>query len=382
MGVAISPEGRHLYTASLRSNAVSLFSAVAIDLELTMTDRSDPVAINSPLTYSLTVTNKGNDAAPDVVLTDTLPSTVTFVSATPSQGTCTPPTIEGQMTCQLGTVDQAKPVTIEVKVTTPATVAGKQDKLVNKATVTTSQKDNNDNNNTVQEETVVKETVPQADLVLGITTTPATTTVPVNSTFTYNITVTNQGPEAVTESVLNITLPSGVTFIAANSSTFCTPSADDPLKLTCQLGQGAAGAAAEVPIQVTLPKTPATLTLTATVTGAEADPLPDNNTATLPLNVIETVDVDLEVVDALADPNTLAISSQKPIVYKITVRNNASIPATEVTLTSSPWPSKQVSYVSDTVGCTFNAQENLVCNLGTLDGQATKVVNIQTMPLE
>ncbi len=382
MGVAISPDGRHLYTASLRSNAVSLFSAMAIDLEVTMTDNPDPVAINSPLTYTITVTNKGNDAAPDVVLTDTLPSTVTFVSATPSQGTCVLPTIEGQMTCQLGTLDTEKPVTIEVKVTTPATVSGKQDKLVHKATVTTSQKDSNEDNNIVQEETIIKETVPQADLAVSLTTTPASTTMPVNSTFTYTFTVINQGPDTATENVLTITLPTGVTFNAANSDPDCTPTTGDPLKLICTLGTGDPSAKGEMPIVVTLPATPANLTLTATFTGKEADPMPDNNTVTHSLNVIETVDVDLEVLDAFADPNTLAVASQKPIVYKIKVRNNANIPANEVTLTGGPWPTKQVGYVSDTAGCTFDANDNLVCKLGTLDGQATKEVNIQTMPLE
>ncbi len=58
------------------------------DLSVTKTDSPDPVTVGNNLTYTVTITNNGPGGATGVVLTDTLPVGVTFVSATPSQGSC------------------------------------------------------------------------------------------------------------------------------------------------------------------------------------------------------------------------------------------------------------------------------------------------------
>ncbi|MBA2592590.1 MAG: DUF11 domain-containing protein, partial [Gammaproteobacteria bacterium] len=41
------------------------------------------------MTYTVPVTNNGPSNATGVTMTDTLPAGVSFVSATPSQGSCT-----------------------------------------------------------------------------------------------------------------------------------------------------------------------------------------------------------------------------------------------------------------------------------------------------
>ena len=56
------------------------------DLSLTKADSPDPVLAGEQLTYTLTVDNAGPRSATAVQLTDTLPATVTFVSATPVAG--------------------------------------------------------------------------------------------------------------------------------------------------------------------------------------------------------------------------------------------------------------------------------------------------------
>lgn len=58
------------------------------DLSITQTDAPDPAAFGGALTYSLQVANAGPTPATGVVLTDTLPTTVAFVSATAAQGSC------------------------------------------------------------------------------------------------------------------------------------------------------------------------------------------------------------------------------------------------------------------------------------------------------
>ena len=60
----------------------------AADLAITKSDSPDPVTVSQPLTYTLTVINHGPSAATGVTVTDPLPSTVTFVSASATQGSC------------------------------------------------------------------------------------------------------------------------------------------------------------------------------------------------------------------------------------------------------------------------------------------------------
>ncbi len=85
------------------------------DLGVSISDSPDPVTTGSNLTYTITVTNGGPGAAPAVMLTDTLHRRVTFVSATPTQGTCTPST--ESVSCDLGTIANGASATITIVVT-------------------------------------------------------------------------------------------------------------------------------------------------------------------------------------------------------------------------------------------------------------------------
>src|ERR671910_3849215 len=69
------------------------------DLVLTKSDSPDPVTRGSNLTYTIQVQNNAA-AATGVVVTDTLPARVDFVSATSTQGTCTQ--AGGVVTCDIG----------------------------------------------------------------------------------------------------------------------------------------------------------------------------------------------------------------------------------------------------------------------------------------
>ena len=66
----------------------SVTSEPQADLILRLSDAPDPVQVGQALTYTVIVTNNGPTRARDVTVTDVLPTGVTFVSATPSQGSC------------------------------------------------------------------------------------------------------------------------------------------------------------------------------------------------------------------------------------------------------------------------------------------------------
>ncbi|HEU5239565.1 MAG TPA: SBBP repeat-containing protein, partial [Pyrinomonadaceae bacterium] len=60
----------------------------AANLALTKTASPNPGVTLANLTYRITVTNNGPSPATNVVVTDNLPAGITFISATPTQGSC------------------------------------------------------------------------------------------------------------------------------------------------------------------------------------------------------------------------------------------------------------------------------------------------------
>ena len=70
------------------------------DLAVSATVLTTNVNAGTNLTYTLRVTNAGPGVASGVLLTDTLPAQLSFVSAASSQGTCT--FSNGTLCCALG----------------------------------------------------------------------------------------------------------------------------------------------------------------------------------------------------------------------------------------------------------------------------------------
>lgn len=367
--VATSPGGEHVYVAALASSAVSWFSASATDLQITMNDIAQ-TTINSPLTYTLTVTNKGVEAATEVSVSDELPVNTTFVSATPNQGTgCTPDATKNTVTCPLGTLQSNASATITLAVTAPSAVGSGI--LTNKATVSSSQPDTLISNNTVEKTTLISETLAATSLKVAATTTPLDT-VGVNSTLTYTVTVTNEATTSADQVVLTSTLPTGATFLSATPAT-CTHEAGI---VTCQLGSGQSGESTTVDIKVMSPATVGTLTFTTQVSASGIDTTPADNTATVQTAVSTVAQIDVTVMDAVATPDSVNVGDS--ITLTINVANNGEAKAEAVVLnTVIP---VQMNYVSDTAGCTYKDGQ-LTCQLGTLEektsANSTKKIEVK-----
>ncbi|MEU5217581.1 hypothetical protein AB0G79_15465 [Streptomyces sp. NPDC020807] len=88
------------------------------DLATSVSATPEPVANGGTLTYTVRVHNYGPTAAADVVLTDHLPTTVRYVSASPSVGNCdTPPTgTTDTVTCSFGSLPRGGAATVKIAV--------------------------------------------------------------------------------------------------------------------------------------------------------------------------------------------------------------------------------------------------------------------------
>ena len=119
------------------------------DLSVTIKGNPDRVLINQELTYTITITNLGTATAGSVTLTDTLPPTSAFVSATPTQGICSP--TGNIVTCDIGAMASNATVTVIIVVNAPGTAGT----ITNVAAASTPSLDPFLANNTASQDTRV-----------------------------------------------------------------------------------------------------------------------------------------------------------------------------------------------------------------------------------
>jgi uncharacterized repeat protein (TIGR01451 family) len=239
-----------------------------LDLAVSKTDSPDPVVVSDQLTYTITVNNAGAGEATAVMLTDTLPASVGFVSANPSQGSCGGE-MGGEVMCNLGNLASGASATVTIVVQPTATGP-----ITNSVSVAANETDENLSNNSDTEETIVTPAPVLADL--AVTKSDSPDPVQVGSNLTYTVTVTNNGPSNATVVTMTDTLPAGVNFVSATPSQgSCTGTST----VVCNLGSLPASANATVTL-VVKPTAAGTITNTASVTATETDPTSANDSDT------------------------------------------------------------------------------------------------------
>ena len=263
------------YNGLIRDAFVTKVADIAsADLAITKTDAPDPVSVGSNLTYTITVTNNGPNAATNVSVVDTLPASVSFVSSTASQGSCSG---TATVTCNLGGIANGASATVSI-VVTPGTAGT----LNNTATVSATETDSNAANNSATTSTTV--TGVNADLAVSVSATP--NPVSVNGTLSYSVQVVNNGPLNATGVTLTTNLSgSAFNFVSITPS---QGSCTGTTAATCSLGALANGANASVSVVVT-PTAVGSVTLTAAGSATQPDGNAGNNNAALTVNAVNTV---------------------------------------------------------------------------------------------
>jgi uncharacterized repeat protein (TIGR01451 family) len=243
------------------------------DLSLTKSASVSNAVVGEQFSYTLTVKNNGPGPATGVLVTDLLPPTVTFVSASATQGVCN---TSSPVFCSLGAIPNGASVDIFIVVT--AASAGSAG---NTASVTANEPDPNLVNNTESSGSVTIFSF--TDLAVAATATPDSVIVNSNN-LTFTITVTNVGNLPATNILVTDTLPAGVTVIGL--PTGCSQVSNT---LTCNLGTPALAGGGTVILRIgIMPTAVGTITHTATVTFTEqaSDPTLNDNTASASATVL------------------------------------------------------------------------------------------------
>lgn len=128
-----------------------LLPCVVADVAMSKTSNPGSVSLagSTAVTYTLSIFNTGGTAAQGIIATDVLPAGVSFVSCTPSQGTCG--AVGSNVTSNLGTIAPGGSAAVTINVT----MAGPPRTVSNTASVTTTTPESSTANNTSTATTVV-----------------------------------------------------------------------------------------------------------------------------------------------------------------------------------------------------------------------------------
>ena len=314
------------------------------DLSIAKSDGKDNVVPGTNDTYTITVTNGGPSTVTGALVSDVLPAGATFVSATNGAtydaGTNT-------VRFVTGTVAPGATTSFDLVLALSPTLTGT---FSNTATVTppAGVTDPDGGNNSATDTDTL---TPEADL--SISKTDGKTTVIPGSSTNYTITVTNNGPSAVTGAAVSDVLPTGTTFVSAtNGATY------DSLTNTVTFITGTLAPGGSTSFQLTLnlaPDLTGSLSNTATVTPPTTvtDPVPGNDSETDTDTLTPLADLSIAKSDsaASATPGTNT-------TYTITVANNG--PSTVTGAMVRDVLPAGTTFVSATNGATYDAGTNTV----------------------
>ena len=319
--------------------------------------KSGPASVvaASNYTYTVSVTNLGPSAASSVVVTDTLPVNVTFVSASGggvNNG--------GVVNWALGTLNAGQVSNLTLTVKSPASGS-----ITNTAKVSSGTLDTNAVNNTSPPVISVVTTLALSADVSVIKTGP--TNVFAGTNYSYTITVTNSGPSPASNVVASDVLPTNVVFVSASGGGTTNAGV-----ASWALGTLASGRTTNVTITVKAPAS-GVVTNSATVTSTTADPNSGNN-ASSPVGTTVTPVADV----GLGKTGSASVLAASNLVYTISVTNFGPSSAGSVTVTDTL--PLGVTFVSATGGG-VNTSGMVSWSLGTLaNGQVSNLTVTVTAP--
>ncbi len=184
------------------------FETADLELEKTVDDATPNLGQNVVFTVSLT--NDGPDTATGVIVADTLPAGLTYVSDDPSQGTYT----SGTGLWDVGTLTDGATATLEITATVDVTTT-----VTNSAQVQAADQadpDSTPNNGIATEDDQDSASVAARQADLSLTKTVDDAEPDLGDSVVFTVTVANDGPDTATGVTVSDTVPAGLTYVSSN----------------------------------------------------------------------------------------------------------------------------------------------------------------------
>ena len=211
-----------------------------LDLSVDKTvDTANPVE-GQTITYSVTVTNESAADATDVIITDALPTGVTYDSDNAASLTddASNPTSYDDTTGEwtIGALNAGNSLTLEITATVDSGAINETQPITNTATLTSSTPTDSDNTNNEDSADI---TVGELDL--SVTKTVNEPQPAPGETITYSVTVENVSTVNATGVVVTDALPGGVTYDSDNAASV-NDDAGNPTSYDDTTGEWSVGA--------------------------------------------------------------------------------------------------------------------------------------------
>lgn len=342
-------------------NNDSVSTAVAeaeTDLVLTATGPAT-VLPGATATFDLVARNDGPSAVTGAVLTYVLPDGVTFESISNSAGSCTTPAVgsSGTIVC---TVDLASGAAMNVQIVARIAADLEPGALVSTAGGFTSPVKDPTADNNVAKTTSRVAIAGESDL--SIDPIPPVTPVVTGGSVLYTMTVRNAGPEAASDPVVTLTIPAGLTLVAA------TPGQGSCTGNVCDLGPIPAGGSTTIQVELQT-STPGAFSVPASVDASLPDGVPANNSVAADITVGDPTSADVAV--EVTGESTLARGMEGTYVVRVTNRGPGT--ATDVTLSAILPAGVTITALSG------DCNDPAACSFATIPAGATRTVHVQVL---
>ncbi len=363
---------------NLVNNSAQVFTTwigATSDLAISKSTLESAVAQGGTITYTISTSNNGPDAATGLTVTDVLHAALLFQSLTaPAGWSCTTPAVgaNGTITCTAATLANGATAEFTLVTTVAPNATGS---IPNSATVSGANDDPNAGNNGGASSGVT--VAGNADL--SVTKTTGVTSASPGGSISYTISVMNAGPDPAASVEMTDVLPASLMFqsIATPAGWSCTtPAVGANGTVTCTAATLASGATATFTLVASVASgATGSIVNSASASHSGPDGNAGNSSGSTGAVAVTAPEADIEIT------KTTTATTATPggtLSYTITVTNAGPSDATNVVVTDD-LPAG-LAFVSATPSQgTCNASDPVTCNLGTIinGGSATITLTAQ-----